>query len=137
MKSLTSLILVICFSLVSSAALARTAVLVEPKFEVQASSVEWVENAAIETLSSYGWVITGKENHSIAATYTNGAVSASIVVHCADKAVQIEYIDSQKMHYEEEEGERRIHGNYNRWMGNLEKQIQIYLNKAKYLNKLP
>jgi hypothetical protein len=77
------------------------------------------------------WEISNEKGNSFDATYTRESKRASLtakinVTHSANK-VTIKYVSSDGMSYNA--SNRSINRNYNAWVGNLEKDIPIYVER--------
>jgi len=81
--------------------------------------------AIIDTLPRHHWQLEGEQdNHLVAALYIRSHVARVFITYDA-QAVWIQYADSQNLSYRVgHDGSRYIHPNYNRWVGNLARDLQ-------------
>jgi hypothetical protein len=71
-----------------------------------------------------GWVVTKDENGQIDATLNIRAHTAKVAIPYNTKEVAIRYVDSSELAYSEKKGKRYIHGNYIKWIRNMQADIQ-------------
>lgn len=71
-----------------------------------------------------GWVVTKDENGQIDATLNIRRHMAKVVIPYNTKEVAIRYVDSSELDYSEKKGKRYIHGNYVKWVRNMQADIQ-------------
>ena len=71
-----------------------------------------------------GWVVTKDENGQIDATLNIRAHTAKVAIPYNTKEVAIRYVDSSELAYSEKKGKRYIHGNYIKWVRNMQADIQ-------------
>jgi hypothetical protein len=71
-----------------------------------------------------GWVVTKDENGQIDATLNIRAHTAKVAIPYNTKEVAIKYVDSNELAYSEKKGKRYIHGNYIKWIRNMQADIQ-------------
>lgn len=95
---------------------------------VNTAKVEQVIGAA---LTSRNWRIVKHLPGEIDATYDPRNFSVTIAVHYDARQVQINYVTSSNLRYEEKNGVRYIHTNYASWIKNLVTDIQNGLMLAK------
>jgi hypothetical protein len=67
----------------------------------------------------------------IDAVYDPRAFSVTIAVHYDSQKIHINYVTSSDLRYEEKNGVRYIHKNYESWIKNLVTDIQNGLMMAK------
>jgi len=81
--------------------------------------------AIIDTLPRHHWQLEGEQdNHLVAALYIRSHVARVFITYDA-QAVWIQYAESQNLSYRVgHDGSRYIHPNYNRWVGNLARDLQ-------------
>jgi hypothetical protein len=77
-----------------------------------------------------GWVVTKDDNGQIDATLNIRAHTAKVVIPYNTKEVAIRYVDSTELDYSEKKGKRYIHGNYVKWIRNMQADIQRELQTA-------
>lgn len=88
---------------------------------VSAAKVEQVVGSA---LSLRGWRIVKTTPGEIEAVYDPRDFSVTIAVHYDTQKIQINYVTSSNLKYEEKKGVRYIHKNYESWIKNLVTDIQ-------------
>lgn len=71
-----------------------------------------------------GWIVTKDENGQIDATLNIRSHTAKVVIPYNSKEVAIRYVDSTQLDYSEKKGKRYIHGNYVKWIRNMQADIQ-------------
>lgn len=71
-----------------------------------------------------GWVVTKDENGQIDATLNIRRHTAKVAIPYNTKEVAIKYVDSTELDYSEKKGKRYIHGNYLKWIRNMQADIQ-------------
>jgi hypothetical protein len=112
-----------------------------------ARSAEIVDPAGIELSGAYTepevrrgvrlallnrhWTPTNERERRVEALFTRDTLWVRIVVEYTANAVTVRYVASEGLDYEEEDGEREIHGTYNRWIGGLLKDIPILIERAR------
>lgn len=111
---------------------ARTAPIYNPEpITVPAGrSAEQVKSAVRKALLQRNWRVKEVGAGTVEAKYVKpgrrGTEHVAIVTVKFDtKTIRIAYKDSEQLNYDKESGE--IHGTYNRWIQNLEKDIQVNL----------
>ena len=112
-------------------------VMVVPKANFEKVDVALVEKAIRSSLLKLRWFVTKKEDGKIFAEYRRGKVFANIVIIYSESTLKIEYVKSANLRYQEKDGVKYIHGTYNRWMRNLEKQIKYRINLARMGHEEP
>ncbi|HUP92548.1 MAG TPA: hypothetical protein VM074_09905 [Solimonas sp.] len=100
-------------------------------------AVSKVESIIKESLAARDWVIKDVKGHDIVAQYERSGRGgmqhkAKIGIHYDATQVTIKYIDSRDLDYSDEGGSRRIHGNYNKWIANLVKDISVKMSAAAF-----
>lgn len=121
--------------LLPMAALARPYPLVDPEpiAVKQGLSQAKVLSAIKQALLGRGWIPSNEKPGSLDATYTKsgrkGDIKATIAISYDKQNIQIKYKDSEGLDYAESGGERTIHGNYTKWIGNLQKDIPIFMER--------
>lgn len=88
---------------------------------VPAAQVEQVVGTA---LSARHWRIVKHTPGEIDAVYDPRKFSVTIAVHYDASRIQINYVTSDHLKYEERKGVRYIHTNYESWIKNLVTDIQ-------------
>ncbi|MGN6190656.1 MAG: hypothetical protein ACTHM4_00755 [Rhodanobacteraceae bacterium] len=82
-------------------------------------------------LTARNWRIVKHVPGEIDAVYDPRAFSVTIAVHYDSQKIQINYVTSSDLRYEEKNGVRYIHKNYESWIKNLVTDIQNGLMMAK------
>lgn len=86
-------------------------------------TAEQVAKAVKVSLVGRGWMLTQEEAGRIVSTLNLRAHMARIEVRYDQRAVNIRYLDSGELMYEEKKGERLIHRNYLSWVQNVVQDI--------------
>ena len=84
-----------------------------------------VKSIIVASGNKLGWMAIGNEKGKITLQYNkgNGKHVVTVVVEYDVNGYQIKYVDSINMNYEISNEVARIHPNYNRWIFNLNKEI--------------
>jgi hypothetical protein len=90
-----------------------------------------VEQIVGSALTQRGWRIVKHVPGEVDAVYDPRAFSVTIAVHYDSQKIQINYVTSSNLRYEEKNGVRYIHKNYQSWIKNLVTDIQNGLMMAK------
>lgn len=77
-----------------------------------------------QALSARNWRIVKHVPGEVDAVYDPRDFSVTIAVHYNPSQIQINYVTSSKLKYEERGGVRYIHRNYESWIRNLVTDIQ-------------
>jgi len=102
----------------------RSAPLVNPDPFKAAATPDKTKQAIELALANRGWLVTEEEPGKIHATLNNRKHVARILITYDDETVKIEYVDSENLDYEVDEGgQPLIHDNYNAWIQYLVKDI--------------
>jgi hypothetical protein len=75
-------------------------------------------------ISRRGWVVSKDENSQIDAVLSLRSHSARVAIPYNEKEVTIRYVSSEDLDYQEKNGTKYIHGNYMKWIRNMEADIQ-------------
>jgi hypothetical protein len=94
-------------------------------------SQDKVEQVIEQALSARNWRIVKHVPGEVDAVYDPRDFSVTIAVHYSPQQIQINYVTSTKLKYEERNGVRYIHRNYESWIKNLVTDIQNGLMMAK------
>lgn len=78
-----------------------------------------------------GWVVTRQDPGYMEATLNIRSHVAKVGITYDTKSIQIRYLDSTNLDYEEKKGVRRIHGNYLKWVNNIVRDISVQLQSAE------
>jgi len=90
-----------------------------------------VEQIVGSALTQRGWRIVKHVPGEVDAVYDPRNFSVTIAVHYDSQKIQINYVTSSNLRYEEKNGVRYIHKNYQSWIKNLVTDIQNGLMMAK------
>lgn len=93
---------------------------IEPSYKLQK---EQVRQAITQAAKKRGWIVTNKTPHELAAKLYVRSHHAEIQIPYSEKDYSILYVKS--INLKEKKG--RIHRNYNRWIRNLNIDIQRQL----------
>lgn len=120
--------LVLAVALHSSAAMARTADMYDvPKVLAVAATpldARQVRDRIVAGSQSLGWSVTSEEPGRLELSYDKqGKHQVTVAVHYDPTGYKIDYVRSFNLNYVEQDGVRKIHPNYNRWILNLIKHI--------------
>ena len=83
--------------------------------------------AVRKALIGRGWQVTEMEKGEIHATLRVRSHVAKVKVTFNREQLSIEYVDSANLGYRVKGGIPYIHGNYNRWISLLERDISVLL----------
>ena len=116
----------------SSAVWARTAELYNPSpITAPCALGEGRMKSAIRTsLHGRGWTVHEKGAGVIEGKLNKRTHVAVVTITYAGRQVKIRYKSSENLNYAVEDGKPVIHGNYNKWIKNLERDIDINMSKA-------
>jgi hypothetical protein len=85
-----------------------------------------VRGAIIAGGREHGWYVTEDKPGQLTLRYDRGGKHTAIItVDYDDKGYQIRYKSSVNLDYEEVDGVREIHPNYNRWIQILIRSINV------------
>ncbi len=82
-----------------------------------------VKAAIVVAATNRGWVITGNEANEMTAKIVSRTHSATVRISYSEKFYSIIYVESSNL----KESNGNIHRNYNRWVNNLNADIQKQL----------
>lgn len=102
------------------------AILVDPEPIAVPAGIEAKDVAkAIKVgISRRGWVVSKDENGQIDAVLNLRTHVARVAIPYSATDVRIRYVSSEDLDYSEQNGKRYIHGNYIKWVRNIEADIQ-------------
>jgi len=101
------------------------------EFEVDGKlSLSQVKKAIKAGVIKRGWSVVKTEKGVMYAKILVRSHMAKVKISFTSKTVRIDYEDSSNLGYREKHGEPLIHGNYNRWVLNLEQSINMALMAA-------
>lgn len=127
MRALKLLALLLMFT---SSTLQAGAELVDPDPIVLSEGTPAQVKKAVKTsLLNRGWLLSNEKGNYVEGTYTKPKFWAKIGVSWEGRTVRIQYLASEGLDYEKDGDRREIHGNYIKWIRNLEKDIPIYLQR--------
>lgn len=86
-----------------------------------------VEKAIKRALLQRGWSVKDQKSGKITAKLVLRAHRATVDIHYGSGKINFKYIDSVALKAKQKKGKQMIHRNYNRWIMNLEKDINIFL----------
>lgn len=123
--------LLVALMLLPFAAFARNAPIHDADVAVVGDlSAKQVGEAVVRTLTGRRWIFTPPKGNSLEATQMTRGLMAKITVSWDAQHVTIKYLDSQGLDYADNNGERTIHGNYNKWIGNLERDLPVFMTRV-------
>ncbi len=130
MRTLKFAVLLLAFA--PLAVFARSAELVDPDpivLPAKASAAQ-VKKAVKTSLLNRQWTLSNEKPGYVEGKYTKSNFWAKIGVSYNTQKVTIKYLDSEGLNYEKDGDQRVIHPNYNKWIGNLVKDIPVYLERG-------
>ena len=71
-----------------------------------------------------GWAVTKDENGQIDAVLNVRTHTAKVAIPYSAREVSIKYVDSNNLDFQEKKGVKYIHGNYMKWVRNMQSDIQ-------------
>lgn len=89
-----------------------------------------VEKGVVLALSKKGWMIKQKSEGKILANIYVRSHTATIEVKFDEQYYSIDYIDSSNLNYDSKKG--KIHKNYNNWIHNIHRLINVSLIEETY-----
>jgi len=127
-RKLTALLLapLLAVFLVAAAKLVDPAPLIVPT----GLSAAAIDKAVRVGVAKRGWIISKQEPGYVEAVLNVRVHMAKIAVKYDSQQVQIHYLDSQNLDYETKSDGPRIHGNYLKWVSNVEHDINVQLQEA-------
>lgn len=124
-------VIYIVLSLVMSLSLfgcgARTYPVEQVHEHVTGFSVDEVRKAILMSTADLGWTAAEQDSQSIKAVQERSKYGATVVIKYRGDGYDIVYGSSYGLKYDGSQ----IHGTYNRWLQNLNKQIKANLQKIK------
>lgn len=91
------------------------------------TSAQKIQNAIKKAFVGRGWRLREKESDHILARLELRGHRADVKATWGDGVIHLTYVDSENLKFEEKNGEKRIHRNYNNWIINLERDISAFL----------
>ncbi|WP_020647756.1 hypothetical protein [Solimonas variicoloris] len=123
--------LLVALMLLPFAAFARNAPIHDTDVAVVGNlSAKQVGEAVNRALVGRRWIISNQKGNTLEATQMTRGLMAKVAISWDAQHVTIKYLDSQGLDYEEKDGERYIHGNYNKWIGNLERDLPVFMTRV-------
>ncbi|NMM80844.1 hypothetical protein B2J86_07850 [Acidovorax sp. SRB_14] len=112
----------------STGANARNTAIYEPAKVLSASqsdvNLRQIRDRIAIAGQSLGWQVIRDEPGRVDLRFDKqGKHQVTIAVNYDESGYEIEYIDSVNLNFAQEDGIRKIHPNYNRWIRNLIKKI--------------
>lgn len=113
------------------ASAARTAEIYEPEIEVPAGkNLSDVKSAIRKAFFARDWRAKDLGANEMLGTHTKSSRKgadhkAVVLVKYDNKTIKIQYKESEELNYDAET--KKIHGTYNKWVKNLEKDIRANL----------
>lgn len=92
------------------------------------ATIEQVETAVLSALTGRGWTLSARAPGSVDAQYARRGFTVTIRVTYTAQTYSIAYVESSGLNYDPET--QRIHGNYNRWVRNLQVDIPRLVQNA-------
>ena len=128
MKKMRHIALSIVLAVAAGSAMARSAEIIEPPQVLWASSAESTQQQLRDRIvtagQSLGWVVTKDEPGRLELHYDKqGKHQVTIAVEYNAQGYKISYLNSVNLNFEDANGVRKIHPNYNRWIRNLIQRI--------------
>lgn len=114
-RLLALLLIPIAFALMGAAMLVDPPAIPVPA-KLTAKDVSKAIRAAIVLR---GWVAAKDENGVIDAILNVRTHEVKVAIKYDPKQVEIKYVDSKNLDYDEKGGTRHIHKKYNQWIGNM------------------
>ena len=130
MKHVKGLILLLVFGSASFAFAGRVQEIYQPTIHVDAranvSQLD-VEKAIKKALVGRGWKVQDTLPGVIKAKWFIRKHTAEIKIVFSKSDIRFEYVDSTNLRYKEKKGVKMIHRNFNNWIHNLERDINVGL----------
>ena len=128
MQSVRKIAVGIAMALVVGSAMARNTEIYEPPQIMwtagATSTPQQLRDRIVAAGQSLGWVVAKDEPGRLELHYNKqDKHQVTIAVQYSETGYQIAYLNSVNLNYEDANGVRKIHPNYNRWIRNLVKQI--------------
>ena len=76
-----------------------------------------------QALGDYGWIVEKEQPGKITARHNRGRHVARVEVLYNSKELDLNYLSSENLNYQMEDGAPRIHTTYNNWVQNLERRL--------------
>lgn len=93
-------------------------------------SAEKMKSAIRQALHGRGWTVKELGPGHMEGKLFKRRHVAVIDIHYNASKVTIRYKSSENLDYEKQGSEELIHGNYNKWIMNLERDINVHLSRA-------
>lgn len=92
------------------------------------------KKAVIDAMIARGWVVAEESDDHVVADLHIRDHWAQIHIAIGQRAIEISYVDSDNLRYEERRGRTLIHKNYIGWVENLAGDIRNHLARAQRNN---
>ena len=102
-----------------------SAAVYNPSTPVRNKNITQIEDAIYKVCAKIGWKAQKISDGTIEATLYTREHIAIVHILYAENGYTIKYFDSTKLNYSEKNG--TIHGNYNRWVDRLDRNIAAAL----------
>lgn len=128
MKKMRHIALSVILAVAAGSAVARSAEIFEPPQVLWTSSAELTQQQLRDRIvaagQSLGWMATKDEPGRLELHYDKqGKHQVTIAVAYDAQGYKISYLNSVNLNFEDADGVRKIHPNYNRWIRNLIQRI--------------
>lgn len=89
-----------------------------------------VRKSVILAAEDLGWQTQEVNGNLVKATITRKGYNATVNINYSKSSYDITYVSSEGLNYDPDK--KTIHGTYNRWLDNLNREIKRNLVKAKF-----
>ncbi len=96
----------------------------QPVMAATAVSLDEMHDAIVRGGRERNWIVSEDVPGKVSLRLNLRTHSVIVAVRYTQTNFRIEYVWSQNLDFEERSGKRYIHGNYVRWVRNLEQSIQ-------------
>lgn len=130
MKKMRHIALSVVLAVAAGSAVARSAEIFEPQQVLWTSSAELAQQQLRDRIvaagQSLGWMAIKDEPGRLELHYDKqGKHQVTIAVAYDVQGYKISYLSSVNLNFEDADGVRKIHPNYNRWIRNLIQRIGV------------
>jgi len=123
-------IMALCVAMTTTAATAAELVDPQPIAVPAGRNTAAIATAIKLGLAQAQWVVAGEEPGRIVGMFTPRTHVAKVAISYDTAQVSIAYLDSSNLKYEEDDGQRYIHGNYNKWTAAVASNIAAALTRS-------
>ena len=128
MKTMRQIALGVVMAVAVGSAMARNTEIYDPPKMLWASAAEptpqQLRDRIVAAGQSLGWVVNKDEAGRLELLYDKqGKHQVTIAVEYNAQGYKISYLNSVNLNFEDADGVRKIHPNYNRWIRNLIQRI--------------